>query len=426
MRKTRVAAALMCLLLLLSLLSGCKTEGGLKVRVPKTAALALPKYQRETVEYTLPEEQRIPYQEGLQPYLRIMIPALLADAGDENTAASPLNIYMALAMLAEITCGDSRAQLETLLGAETEQLRDWASDVWQNNYRQGDQNQVLMGGALWLNETVEFKQKTLDLLADRYYAGSYRGEMGSSAFDTTFQNWLNDHTGGLLTDQIGGLTLPEDTVLALSTAVYYTGWWDREFPAARTMEQTFYAPCGEIKVPMMKMTDDLLYYWGDAFSAVCLRMDTGRMWFLLPNEGKTPADLLNGEQALDLILNGNQWENVKAAQVHLSIPKFDVSAQKDVAQTLKTMGVQAVFDPAQADFSPVTDTRPVWACSVLHGTRVKIDEKGCEAASYTVIPAPGAAPPPDDEVDFTLDRPFLFCVTGPDGLPLFVGIVNQP
>ena len=421
MGKTRAAAALMCLLLLLSLLSGCKTEGG-----PKNAALTLPKYQRETVEYTLPEEQRVPYGEGLEPYLRTMIPALLSDAGDGNTAASPLNIYMALAMLAEITEGDSRAQLESLLGAETEQLRDWASALWQNNYRQGDENQVLMGGALWLDDTVDFKKETLDLLAERYYAGSYRGKMGSGDFNAAFQNWLNDHTGGLLADQIGGLTLPKETVLALSTTVYFTGWWDREFSPDKTVEQTFYAPDGEIKVQMMKMTDDLRYYWGDDFSAVCLRMDTGRMWFILPDEGKTPADLLKGEQALDLILNGNRWENDRVAQVHLSIPKFDVSAQKDVAETLKTLGVQAVFDPAQADFSPVTDTKPVWASSVLHGARVKIDEQGCEAASYTLVPEPGAAPPPDEELEFTLDRPFLFCVDGPDGLPLFVGIVNQP
>jgi len=29
-------------------------------------------------------------------------------------------------------------------------------------------------------------------------------------------------------------------------------------------------------------------------------------------------------------------------------------------------------------------------------------------------------------VDFVLDRPFLFCITGDSGLPLFVGIVNCP
>jgi hypothetical protein len=33
--------------------------------------------------------------------------------------------------------------------------------------------------------------------------------------------------------------------------------------------------------------------------------------------------------------------------------------------------------------------------------------------------------PLQDEIDFVLDRPFLFVITGEDGLPLFIGIVNQ-
>lgn len=38
----------------------------------------------------------------------------------------------------------------------------------------------------------------------------------------------------------------------------------------------------------------------------------------------------------------------------------------------------------------------------------------------------GAAMPPDEEIDFTLDRPFIFVLESYLGLPLFVGVVNQP
>ena len=36
-----------------------------------------------------------------------------------------------------------------------------------------------------------------------------------------------------------------------------------------------------------------------------------------------------------------------------------------------------------------------------------------------------AAMPPEERVEFTADRPFLFVVTNFDGLPLFTGIVNN-
>ena len=69
---------------------------------------------------------------------------------------------------------------------------------------------------------------------------------------------------------------------------------------------------------------------------------------------------------------------------------------------------------------------PIFLAQASHAARVVIDEEGCTAAAFTVLPAPGNAMPPDEEVDFVLDRPFLFCITGESGLPLFVGIVNYP
>ena len=48
------------------------------------------------------------------------------------------------------------------------------------------------------------------------------------------------------------------------------------------------------------------------------------------------------------------------------------------------------------------------------------------AAAYTEMRLSGASMPPEDEMDFVLDRPFLFAVISDDQMPLFVGIVNQP
>ena len=96
------------------------------------------------------------------------------------------------------------------------------------------------------------------------------------------------------------------------------------------------------------------------------------------------------------------------------------------ADGLKKMGVKDVFKDSDADFSVLTDLEPVWLEKVQHAARVVIDEEGCTAAAYTAMLLLGSAAPPDEEVDFVLDRPFLFVLTGIDNLPLFVGVVNQP
>lgn len=61
-----------------------------------------------------------------------------------------------------------------------------------------------------------------------------------------------------------------------------------------------------------------------------------------------------------------------------------------------------------------------------HTARVVIDEEGCTAAAFTEMISATAALPPEDEMDFILDRPFIFAVTSDTQQPLFIGTVNNP
>ena len=91
------------------------------------------------------------------------------------------------------------------------------------------------------------------------------------------------------------------------------------------------------------------------------------------------------------------------------------------------MGVTDLFTQGTADFSgSVSGDYPVWITAVNQATRVAIDEEGVTAASYIEIPGAGAAMPPEEIIDFILDRPFLFVITNRYDLPLFAGAVNQP
>ena len=105
-------------------------------------------------------------------------------------------------------------------------------------------------------------------------------------------------------------------------------------------------------------------------------------------------------------------------------PKTVQNLVQDVAQKL---GITDIFDPDRSDFTPMTAGMDGLVLSKAnHAARVVSDVEGCTAAAFTVMANAGAAPPPDEEVDFVLDRPFVFCITGDSGLPLFVGIVKSP
>ncbi|MDE6745814.1 MAG: hypothetical protein K2J72_04140, partial [Oscillospiraceae bacterium] len=98
----------------------------------------------------------------------------LTGSEGENRVYSPGSAYMALAMLAETTDGNSRYQILDLLGADSiEALREQAENMWKANYRNDGATTSVLANSLWLNEGVTFNAGTVNRLADSYRASSY-------------------------------------------------------------------------------------------------------------------------------------------------------------------------------------------------------------------------------------------------------------
>jgi serine protease inhibitor len=218
-------------------------------------------------------------------------------------------------------------------------------------------------------------------------------------------------------------------VLALASTIYFTASWENEFPQYSTKDAIFHSPEGDRAVPFMYRKMRNMYYWGENFTAVHLALTGDNyMWLILPDEGYTVNDVLQSEEYLQMTLDPVDWENQSQYEIKLSLPKFDIVHQQDLIGGMKSLGLSDVFDYTRADFSPITDTWPLYVGKIDHAARVSIDEKGCFGAGFTVIDVPmGSAPPKEVEtIDFTLDRPFAFVVSSRDNLPLFAGVVNEP
>ena len=350
--------------------------------------------------------------------------------GNGNPTCSPLNVYMAMALLAETTGGNSRQQILDLFGVDSiEQLRQQAGYVWNAHYSDDGETTLLLANSLWLDDGYTFNKKTAQLLADRYYASSFHGDLGTETMDKQLQAWVNKNTGNLLKDQASNLDLDPQTVFALASTVYFTAGWDKKFSDGNTKNALFHSPNGDMMTPFMNKTiTQHTYYWAENFGAISLELTgNNRMWLILPDEGYTTADILASEDYLRMTLDPGSWENQKVYKINLSLPKFDVVNQMDLIEGIKAMGVTDIFDYTISDFTPMTDTPMLYVDQINHAARVSIDEEGCTAAAFTVISLPGAGMPSEcDELDFVLDRPFLFVVSSRDNLPLFAGVVNEP
>lgn len=371
------------------------------------------------------------YKDGIRDFSYTTMKEFLSGADDENKVYSPLNVYMALSMLAEVSDGNSREQILNLLEVDNiKDLREKSSALWRANYNDDGTVTSILANSLWLNEDIEFEQDTLNVLAENYYASSYSGQMGSDAFNTMLQEWINEQTGGLLKEQAEGIELDSETVMALASTIYYKARWSGTFFEENTEKNIFHSSDGDIECDFMYQEGKKDLYWGEKFTSVYKELEnSGNMWLVLPDEGVSLDALLADKEVMDMVMDASAWENKKELIVNLYMPKFDISSDINLSEGLKNLGVTDVFNSEVSDFSPIAkEVDGISLSKAEHAARVMVDEEGCEATAFTVMVLCGAALeiPPDEEIDFVLDRPFLFILTGADGTPLFAGVVNQP
>ena len=102
------------------------------------------------------------WNDGMDAFYLATAREYLTGSGEENRVYSPLNVYLALAMLAECTAGESRQQILDLLGAQSiEGLRKKASALWESTYCDDGLTTSILASSLWLNQDISFDQQTL-------------------------------------------------------------------------------------------------------------------------------------------------------------------------------------------------------------------------------------------------------------------------
>ena len=409
---------------------------------PGIGLLAAPRYpkmekypQGETGDYAAwrdsqkeQYDQPAGYADSLNRFFADSVQLFLQ--GEGNQAYSPVNVYMAMAMLAECAECNSRQQILELFGAESiEALRQQASYVWNAHYCDDGLTTLLMANSLWLEDAYTFRQTTVDTLASDYYASSYHGDLGTEEMNERLRQWLNANTGDLLTEQSQNIKLDPETVMALASTIYFSTKWEDGFWGGNTKPAVFHNPNGDQTIWFMNSYfGGEQYFRADNFGAMSLDMyGNNKMWLILPDAGSTTGDLLESGDFVTMLQNPSAWNDKGLYDVYLSLPKFDVADQTDLVKGMQKLGITDIFDRNKANLSGLVADAAPYVGKIDHAVRVAVDEEGCVAAAYTVIQAPGSAMPVDyEDIYFTLDRPFIFVITSRDGLPLFAGTVAEP
>ena len=181
--------------------------------------------------------------------------------------------------------------------------------------------------------------------------------MGGEEFNQALRDWINEQTGGLLEAQADGLSMDPETVMALASTIYYRAKWHSEFNEGRNGKRacSTCSATGENRGVRLHAARAAAtpYYWADQFGAVSMSLEgSGKMWFLLPDEGVAMDDLLADEQTMEFLNSNGNWENSKHLIVNMSVPKFDVVSRFDLGRRPSFPSVSRMCLMSDGRFQP--------------------------------------------------------------------------
>ena len=355
---------------------------------------------------------------------------LKLDEKKENFVYSPLSIKYALSMLNEGAGGNTKEELDKVLGDNT-----------LTKYKNIDKV-LSLANSIFIRDVYEdvVKESYTNTLKEKYNA-----EVFIDAFKSAdkINKWIEDKTFGIIKNMLSDdLVTDPDVKVILVNALAIDMKWQYEFLNENTRKANFKVDEKVLDVAMMHMTVDsglLDYVNEEDVKAVALPLreyEGVQLEFI--------AVMPENESLHDYVVADNFDENITTVlsklgsesgkDLSISIPKFDFEYKLSLVDNLLTLGVKDVFSFGTADLTKIADVREegknLYVSEVLHKAKIEFSEAGIKAAAATVIIMKDSAAieeQPREKININFDKPFMFIIRDKETKEVwFVGTVYEP
>ena len=313
----------------------------------------------------------------------------------KNIVISPISLLFPLAILSKGAKGQTLAELQKVLNDSTNK------NIYLENL-----NQIFTSikdeQCLKIANAILTKVK----LAPPPDAQSLDIKFDDLKNVEQINDWVKEKTENKITKIINNLNAA--TVMALLNAIYFHDGWVEEFEEKNTKSEKFYLSNNSTKKVnlMYHKFNQIKYFGNDNYQAINLLYKNSQIsaTIILPSKDNSINDfILNMSTGLFFSL----FDGMNTKEVELYLPKIKLENSYELKDILTILGLKEAFQE-KADFSSLTDVKPMFINNVYQKTFLEIEEKGTTASSATMAEMFLSAGGP---TVMRCDRPYLIFLT---------------
>ena len=432
--KKRIISAILSVLVVAGIISGCgntKTQGNTQVVFQEDGI--------STPDENTADAANTPISDIPEVDIKMDFNSSLIDFiekygfADKNYMISPTSFRAALALTVSGADNETKDELLKAMDFNSmDELISWYEGVTAsvdsyNNWLKNAQDEFdkyrdyyeddaqAPDGAFDLENSIWRNTKSSGKLSKKYIEyvketfGATAENVSEKKITDTVNSWINENTNGLIPSISSDLSYAD---LILVNTLYLRTSWVNDFFEPATQEGDFRTLSGKTaKKDFMSQQDKFRYY-----------EDKNGKFVVLPMNGGINAVFILGE--VDDVVS--KIANASIEEVAVKLPKFESEtsfSENQLIDFCKARGAGQAFT-LDADFSLMSDDMQLFISDIIQKTKIKVDEKGIEAAAATAVIMTESCALEEPEVkEFFANQPFKYMILTDSDSPelLFYG-----
>ena len=339
----------------------------------------------------------------------------------KNLVLSPYSVYNLLAVLANGASGDTAAALSDVLGYDDILALD--DSLYSAKEALAGTGVTEIANGIWLNSDVGFTlHDAYAATVKRYFdAQSTLLSFSDAKSVGEINKWISDATHGMIPETLKELSA--DAAAVLANTVYFNGKWVIPYDEWSVTDDTFHGCSGDTTASFMH-SKEYSYFTMDGGVGFTKNYENGYTFVAVLPDGDV-YDFASTLSA-DTLLAARDTANENREKVIVSLPKFEYDADIPLLDVLSDMGLSSLFS-ANANLSGIGEDgagNSAYVSDMFQKAKIRTDEGGTEAAAVTVaLLETTALLPEEPPKEIVFDRPFVYAILTPEGLPLFLGVL---